>query len=190
MRSYEKTYSVLRSTLLAVFCVFLFVLTGHANGVEITSAELERAEDGYFLNANFNLQLNSTQEEALAHGVVLYFIVDFSLVKPRRYWFDERVVESAKQCKLSYSALTRRYYLSAEKLFQNFDTLAEAVAALSKVRNRRVADSWALEAGERYVASMRVWMDVSLLPTPFQVNALASSGWDLNSGWHSWAIVP
>ncbi len=189
-RCYRKGLSWPRKALLWLLCTFLFSLAGYADGIEVKSADLALIEDGYFLNASFNLQLNSTLEEALKHGVALYFVKDFNLVRPRRFWFDQSVTSTTEQFKLSYNALTRQYRLSVGTLFQNFATLAEAVAVLSRIRDKRVLESQALEAGGRYIASVRMWMDVSLLPKPFQVNALASSDWSLSSQWYSWEVEP
>ena len=33
-------------------------------------------------------------------------------------------------------------------------------------------------------------LDVSQLPKPLQVNALATKDWDIDSGWHRWAVRP
>ena len=42
----------------------------------------------------------------------------------------------------------------------------------------------------RYEASIRLRLDVNALPKPFQVNALASRDWTLQSEWYRWSFTP
>src|SRR5262245_5358822 len=63
----------------------------HADTIAVKSAEVRPEEDGYVLNADFDLTLNTTLEEALQRGVPLYFILQFELYRPRWYWLDEKI---------------------------------------------------------------------------------------------------
>ena len=47
-----------------------------------------------------------------------------------------------------------------------------------------------IEAGVRYDAAVRERLEVNELPKPFQLNALASREWQLDSGWHRFAFTP
>jgi len=100
------------------------------------------------------------------------------------------VVELRQQFKLSYNALTRQYRLSVGTLFQNYVTLEEAVNVMSQLHNRLVADKDALKKNQKYSAALRMKLDLSQLPKPFQVNALASKDWTLSSDWHRWEVTP
>jgi hypothetical protein len=42
----------------------------------------------------------------------------------------------------------------------------------------------------RYEASIRLRLDVNQLPKPFQVNALTSRDWTLQSDWYRWSYTP
>jgi len=161
-----------------------------AEGIQIRSAELDADADGYRLNADFDISLTHTLEDALNKGVALYFVTEFELARPRWYWFDQKVVELRQQFKLSYNALTRQYRLSVGTLFQNYVTLEEAVNVMSQLHNRLVADKDALKKNQKYSAALRMKLDLSQLPKPFQVNALASKDWTLSSDWHRWEVTP
>ncbi len=160
-----------------------------AEGIQVRSAELVADSDGYRLNADFDINFTRTLEDALNKGVALYFVTEFELTRPRWYWFDQKVVELRQQFKLSYNALTRQYRLSVGTLFQNYATLEEAVSVMSQLHNRVVADKDALEKNYKYHAALRMELDVSQLPKPFQVNALASKDWTLSSDWYRWEIT-
>jgi len=161
-----------------------------AEGIQVRIAELEADSDGYRLSAEFDINFTRTLEDALNKGVALYFVTEFELVRPRWYWFDQRVVELRQQFKLSYNALTRQYRLSVGTLFQNYATLDEAVNVMSQLHNRLVADKDALQKGQTYTAALRMKLDVSQLPKPFQINALASKDWTLSSDWYRWEVTP
>jgi hypothetical protein len=161
-----------------------------AEGIQIRSAGLDADADGYRLNADFDISLTHTLEDALNKGVALYFVTEFELARPRWYWFDQKVVELRQQFKLSYNALTRQYRLSVGTLYQNYVTLEEAVNVMSQLHNRLVADKDALKKNQKYSAALRMKLDLSQLPKPFQVNALASKDWTLSSDWHRWEVTP
>jgi len=181
------------SRLLALAGLPLLLLTaaaGHAEGIEVRDAGLVAGDEGYFLEADFEITLNSTLEEALNKGVSLYFLVEFEIIRPRWYWFNEKVVNTQQQYRLSYNALTRQYRLGVGALFQNFDTLSEALDFLSRVRRRQVVDAGVLRKGNTYAAAVRMRLDISQLPKPFQLNALASRDWNFGSDWYRWSVAP
>ena len=190
MPCYKKNNQRVWLAVFRLVCFFSLAAGVQAQGIEVKSAELELNDNAYYLNASFDVQLNSTLEDVVNHGVPLYFVTECSLKRERWYWFDKKLASVTQQFKLSYNALTRQYRLSVRDLFQNFDTLSEAVAVLSRVHNRHVIDRDALETGKPYVASVKMWMDISQLPKPFQVNALASQEWNLSSSWYSWTLTP
>jgi hypothetical protein len=159
----------------------------HAEGgIQITSVTLEATEEGYQFDANFEITLNHKLENALEKGIVLYFVTELNLVNSRWYWLDERIAQSRVREGLSYYALTRQYRLSRGTLSQNFGTLSEALQALSRVRNRPIIASSELRQDEEYTVELRMRLDISALPKPFQVETLGSREWDLSSGILRW----
>jgi hypothetical protein len=103
-----------------------------AQGIDVQRAALIRAEEGYFLEADFEIALTHTLEDALNKGVPLYFALEFELIRPRWYWFNEKLANSRQQYRLSYNALARQYRVGVGKLYQNFSALPEALAFLSR----------------------------------------------------------
>jgi hypothetical protein len=41
-----------------------------------------------------------------------------------------------------------------------------------------------------YQAAVRMRLDVSQLPKPFQITAFGSREWNLSSDWHRFAVTP
>ena len=186
-RSFKKTSLVL---LLAALAWLMPVLPACAEGILVRDASLVAAEEGYYLEADFEISLNATLEEALNKGVPLYFLLEFEVIRPRWYWLDDKVVNTQQQYRLAYNALTRQYRLGVGAFFQNFNELSEALAFLNRVRRRQVLELGMLSRGSVYSAAVRMRLDVSQLPKPFQLNALASRDWNLSSDWHRWSVKP
>jgi Domain of unknown function (DUF4390) len=168
----------------------LLVPAAHADTIAVRFAELRADEDTYVLNAEFDLAINPTLEEALQKGVPLYFVFEFELLRPRWYWVDETVLSRSTQYRVSYNALTRQYRVASGLLGQMFDALDEVERFLSRVTSRPVATRDQLVVGARYEAAARLRLDVNQLPKPFQVNALASREWSLQSEWYRWSFTP
>jgi hypothetical protein len=168
----------------------LLVPIARADTIGVKSAEIRADEDAYVLNAEFDFALNPTLEEALQKGVPLYFTLEFELVRPRKYWFDEKVMSFSTQYRVSYNALTLQYRVASGLLAQTFDGLDEVERFLSRVTSRQIARADDLSKGTRYEAAIRLRLDVNQLPKPFQLSALGSREWSLQSDWHRWSFTP
>ena len=156
-----------------------------ASNIEISRIALEGVDEGYALDADFRIELNPRLEDAIDKGVALYFQVEFELTRKRWYWFDDSVSRQL-MLRLSYHALTRQYRISSGPLYQSFSTLPDALRVLSRVRSWQVLERTEVGAGTDYEAGLRMRLDVTQLPKPFQVNALTSREWNLASDWRRW----
>jgi hypothetical protein len=163
-------------------------VAGIADEVAVRGARLEPAEDGYALEADFELDLTGRLEDALHKGVALHFVVEFECTRPRWYWLDERIGTASRTTRLSFHALTRTYRLSSGSLHQTFPTLGEALRALGTVRGWTVLERGRLAPDTVYASATRLHLDVSQLPKPFQVSALANPEWTLFSPWQRWTF--
>ena len=178
---------------LAALCAFwCAALLGSDAGVHVKSAEVSRNGDSYFLEANFAVKLTSTLEDALNKGLPLHFVTEFELIHPRwytLYLWNKSVLEFEQRYRLSYNALTRQYRLSNGALHQNLDTMDEALKLIGQVRPRLLASADRLDDGKTYEAVIRLRLDVSHLPKPLQIDALASRDWNLASDWYRWTVT-
>ncbi|HUN92113.1 MAG TPA: DUF4390 domain-containing protein [Burkholderiaceae bacterium] len=175
--------------LLALFAASWLIAGAPARAEEriaVAGAALEAergADPGVFLNAQFEFTLPPALADAVTRGVAVYFVVDFELSRHRWYWVDQRLAEESLGYRLSYSPLTRQYRLARGALAQPFDTLDEALATIRRVGHWKVLDADVLRPDQRYDARVRLRLDTSLLPKPFQVNALTNRDWSLTSEW-------
>lgn len=171
---------------------FLVVLAGSAqaaDGVDITQAHLENTDDGIKLSASFAFDLNHGLEDAINHGLPLYFTTEVELRRPRWYWFDEQSISAAETVRLSFNVLTRQYHAAIlGRLQQSFSTLDDALSLVRRPSRWVIADKGALKSGATYRVAVRMHLDVAQLAKPFQVNAINDSDWRLSSDWKTFAF--
>jgi hypothetical protein len=174
---------------LALALLFL-ALTAGAAEIEVRQAEITPGEESWQLDAEFGIELGHHLEEVVSRGVALYFVAEFELTRARWYWVDEHVIGRKQTWRLSYNALTRQYRLSSGALHQNFATLGEALGVLARLRNWAIADKAQLKAGEPYNAALRLKLDLTQLPKPFQVTAIGNKDWNITAEVKRWSFTP
>ena len=152
-----------------------------ADMVEITRAYIESSEEGYKLAATYSFDLNHDLDDAVQHGVPLFFTTEIELTRPRWYWFDEKAIVARQTSRLSYNVLTRQYHVSGGGLQQSFPTLDDALFLIRRPSRWLVAPRGALKVGQTYTVTLRMGMDRDYLPKPIQVNAFNNSDWRLAS---------
>lgn len=152
-------------------------------------ARLTPREEGWALEADFDVELPGRLEEAVNKGVALFFTLDFELTRGRWYWLDEKVVQFQQSYRLDYHALTRQYRLSSGlgSLYLSFPTLNDALRVIAQPKLMMVERA-KVKPGESYTAAVRLRLDVSHLPKPFQVETLTNREWVVDSDWKKFAF--
>ena len=154
-----------------------------ADPIAVQRASLQADGSGWSLDARFDFDLNSSLEDAVNKGVPLYFTTDFNLSRPRWYWFDEEPVNVSQSIRLSFQPLTREYRVSTGGLQLGFSSLNEALDVIKHVTSWHVIDRMQVKPGETYNASVRMQLDIALMPKPFQIDAVNNRDWSLSSDW-------
>ena len=161
----------------------------YAQGIDVRRPTVTIEQDHLLLDAQFDIVLTGTLEEVLNKGVPLHFVLEFELIRPRWYWFNERVLHFQQEYRLSYNALTRQYRLAVGKVHQNHSTLAEALEVMSRVRRRFDVAPGPVRR-DPHIAALRFRLDTSQLPKPFQLSALIGREWSVGSEWYRWQVSP
>ena len=186
----NKQYLVIFGLLMMVQVFFAANITAGTSSLDIKTAELVIADDTYALNADFEIDFNTQMEEAINKGVPLNFLIEFQLVAPHKYWFDDEIQTQSIPLSLSYHALTRQYLVNITKNKQShqraFETINEAVIELSHLRDWRVLDKNQIEKNIIYKAALLMRLDQKKLPKALQVEALSTEAWDLSSEKFEW----
>ena len=169
--------------------LLLWALSVRAESV-IRSAEIVPGDGGYVLNADIAIDLNPRLIDVVTRGVSLYFTTEVLIERPRWYWLNETVARRSLDYRLYYHAITRSFRLSVGNLHQNFDELDEALRTMQRVRNWLVAETGVLQSGVSHEVSLRFRLDTSQLPKPFQVTAIGSNDWNVETEWVRWTFLP
>lgn len=187
MRCCKRTLKFFVSGL--VLLLGMWSVASYADGIAVSKADARLSEEGFQLKTDFEINLNYSVQQALSHGVTIYFVSEFTLTRSRWYWFDEQIAASEQSTKLYYNVLTRQYRISRGSLFQSFATLEEALAVLQRQSSSIIPADLLAKKGT-YLAGTRLRLDVSQLPKLLQVNALTGKDWNLDSDWYRWVINP
>jgi hypothetical protein len=184
-KRHEPTY-LLSLIFLFVFC-FCSLALAASSSLHVKMAELVPAENAYLLNADFEIAFGDEVEEALTKGVPLNFLVEFQIVSPSKYWFDDEISSTSTNITFSYHALSRQYLINRNNHQYSFTSLQEAKEELARIRNWQVVEKSLVKKGENYYAALRMRLDQSKLPKPIQVDALGSEDWTMVSERYRWS---
>ena len=172
-------------------------LNAAAEGISVTRSEAKLTETGQLsVSSRFRTELPDQLKEALKQGVPLHFNLSWQLSAPSvasyKFKFDQLLNnDSTIQYKLSFHPLTNRYRVTVGTFSTEYDTLETALRAVGAVANWKVLSKGALSevAAKDTKAEIRLLLTTAKLPKPFQINALTSKNWHLDSGWKSLSVV-
>jgi hypothetical protein len=165
-------------------CLSLAADPALADVIGVQRASLQADSTGWSLDANFEFDLNSSLEDAVNRSVSLYFTTDFTLSRPRWYWFDEEPVNVSQTIRLYYEPLTREYRVATTTgLYRPFSSLSDALQMVKHVASWHVFDRARVNSGETYIASVRMQLDTGMMAKPFQIDAVNNRDWNLASDW-------
>lgn len=137
----------------------------------------------WLLSGNFSIPLTSQLENAVFHGIALFFELQFELRRTRWWWRDEIIDKKSLSYKLSYHPLTRQFRVNRGGISQSFDSLSDAVTVISRVRDWIVFSSKQLKPTSSYRVSVRLNLNSEKLPKPFQISAITDHDWNPPSEW-------
>jgi hypothetical protein len=190
--SFKLTISMrpLLNWIAKIFFLTATVSFAHANDISFSNISLTPLEKSWALNADVQLELSPALEQLVNKGVTLHFVTEFQLTKKRWYWFDNKIVDVQRVSKISYQALTNQYRVTLGSFSLTAATLKQALAAVKTTESWAVIDSTALALNQPYQAAVRMRLDTNQLAKPFQVNAINSKSWNLQSDWYRFEFIP
>lgn len=179
------------SWLTAVLLLVSATAWAQTSALELTELKVERVDSAIVLSTNVRLELGPAVEEALLKGVAVHFVSEAVVMRERWYWSDRRVTGIARHYRLAYQPLTRRWRLTIASeaigsgavngsLSQQFDSLTEAMSAIRRNFNWKVADAAEIDPDERYTLNYQFRLDTTQLPRPFQIAAGGQNDWNLS----------
>ncbi len=175
--------------LLAVATVLLAASHGNASGIETQKAVAIFSENSIEISSRFSITLSPALEQALQNGLVLPFQLEFQLTRPRLQawtrqlsnWFGPTEIMNLR---LSYQSLTHQYRVSSGGLSRSFTSLGEALSALGIASGWKILPGSSLaEDANDFAGRLRLRLDLSKLPKPYQLAAIGQPDRHLESRW-------
>jgi Domain of unknown function (DUF4390) len=174
----------------AIFLSFALAASLHAEEIKFKKASLVQSDKNWALNADIDIELSSALEQLVKKGVTLHFVTEFHLTRGRWYWFDEKVVDVQRTSKISYQALTNQYRVTLGTFSLAAANLKQAMSAVSTLDDWAVIEQSNLNPSQVYTASVRMRLDTNQLAKPFQIDAINSKNWNLQSDWYRFEFTP
>ncbi|OYZ58159.1 MAG: hypothetical protein B7Y21_04670 [Hydrogenophilales bacterium 16-61-112] len=144
----------------------------------VRKAAIRATPQGYVLDADVELVLNPTLEDALSKGINLYFLLELDVSRPGNWWwFDENIATQVRKMRIYYHLLLRRYVVE-----NGYVTL------LGRVSDWQVIERGGLKTGRRYDARLRLRLDTERLPKPLSIGGVPGARWELDTPWYKWSF--
>jgi Domain of unknown function (DUF4390) len=176
--------------LVIVYSMTFWVSVAHADEIKFQKVNLRAVEKAWVLDADVSLELTPALEQLVNKGVTLHFVTEFQLTKNRWYWFDAKTVEVQRISKISYQALTNQYRVTLGSFTLNAANLKQAIAAVKTIEDWTVVELAGIDQNQTYQAAVRMRLDTNQFAKPFQVNAINSKSWNLQSEWQRFEFKP
>ena len=157
-----------------------WAVPARAQGVDLTTFDVTRADGALLVDFVARPVLSKAVEDAMQHGVPVYFVAQAALYRSRWYWRDERVARITRTWRLSFQPLTNSWRVGFGALSQSFATAEEALDVASRSSRWKLADADQLEPGERYYVEFSYRLDNNQLPRPMQLDLAAQADWQLS----------
>ena len=186
-----------KHTLLILPLLLLISFQTAAEGINTTRAQAKLTGSGQLsISSRFQTDLPDQLKQALTQGVPLTFTHSYQLSAPTaaayRFKLGQIVgsSDSNVQYRLSYHPLTGRYRVTVGTFSTEYNTLDTALRGIGAIANWKVLPEGALggTGAQSVRAEIRLMLSTAQLPKPFQINALTSKSWQLDSGWKTLTI--
>jgi len=164
---------------LAVALALLGVPAARAQGVEVLALAAGRGDEAVELDFAVRFVLPPPVEDALRRGIPLHFAARATLLRSRWYWRDERVSRASRSWRLSYQPLTSAWRVAQGGLHQSYESLSDALLAMSRASRWRIADAHEIEPGKDYYVEFSWSLDTTQLPRPMQIGIGGQPDWAL-----------
>jgi hypothetical protein len=142
---------------------------------ELITLQVQPAEGELLLDFAAAVTLPRVVEDALQRGVPIYFMAEATLWRRRWYWRDERIARARRTWRLAYQPLTASWRVSLGGLNQNYATLFEAMAVVTRAVQWPLAEASQIDAGSRYYVDFFWRLDTSQLPSPISIGLIGGS---------------
>ena len=162
----------------------------YADGVNINSTITYIDNNIYYLDTSSELSLTEESYKALRQGISFEIHTDFQLLKKRKWLWNKIIFKKKLIYKLEHKPLTENFLVTnlntgIVNYYKNLDTAVNAICNISKMK---LFHKNILQKNIKYLARIRLYLDIDSLPSPLRPRAYFSSDWNISSQWYRWEI--
>lgn len=168
----------LRAVAAVCMALVLLLAVAPARALDLLRLDAQRSEQGVQLSFETRFDLPPSVEDALQRGVALHFLAEAVLMRSRWYWRDKELARTTRTWRIAYQPLTFSYKVSQGGLSQSYRSLGEALRALQRFSQWRIADPVPAEDGRHYI-EFTYRLDTEQLPRPLQIGIGSQPEWTL-----------
>lgn len=168
----------LRAAMAACMVLVLLLAMAPARALDLLRLDAQRSEQGVLLNFETRFDLPPGVEDALQRGVALHFLAEAVLMRSRWYWRDKELAHATRTWRIAYQPLTFSYKVSQGGLSQTYRSLGEALRALQRFSQWRIAEPVPVEDDRHYI-EFAYRLDTEQLPRPLQIGIGTQPEWTL-----------
>ena len=166
---------------MAVAALLAWLLaTVPAQALDLLRLDAQRTEQGVLLNVETRFDLPPGVEDAPQRGVALHFLAEAVLMRARWYWRDKELARATRTWRIAYQPLTFSYKVSQGGLSQTYRSLGEALRALQRFSQWRIADPLPADDDRHYI-EFSYRLDTDQLPRPLQIGIGSQPEWTLRT---------
>jgi hypothetical protein len=118
-------------------------------------------------------------------------VTEVDISRERWYFYDKRIAHAERHVRVSYLPLTRRWRVNVSpqpfsagglgmSLAQTYDSLDEAMTAVRRLVQWRVANAGDVESDAKQNLAINFRLDLTQLPRPLQMGAAGQSDWNIS----------
>jgi hypothetical protein len=157
---------------------------------EVRTANVELADNVYFLNARVDYRLSTDARAALESGLALTIRLEIEVLNRRTMWMDTETASLEQLYELAYHAVTERYIVRTLNRGDqaSFATLFAALNSLGRIDRLPIIDAALLDPDRAYDIRVRALLDTEQLPGPLRLLAFWRRDWSLGSEWYRWRL--
>ena len=162
----------------------------YADGVNINSTITYIDNNIYYLDSSSELTLTDESYRALRQGISFEIHTDFQLLKKRKWLWDKIVFRKKLIYKLEHKPLTENFLVTNlnTEIVNYYKNLDAAINAICNISKMKLFDKNKLKKNIKYIARVRLYLDIDSLPSPLRPRAYFSSDWNISSQWYRWEI--
>ncbi len=194
MRSLKKNQMFVKTAKIALLCTLTLTVFSNklvfSNDVNVNLANVYVENDFFYLDSTCEFFLTEEANKALHQGISFEVHKEFQLLLQRKWFWNKIIFEKKLMYKLEHKPLTENFLITdlSTGIVSYYKNLDAALKRISKISKMKLFNQKKLDEDRKYLARIRLYLDIDSLPSPLRPRAYISSDWNISSNWYKWEL--